>query len=998
MREHKRSQWRERMRWAALALAVPISMVAMLGMMPGTALAQEATAGTIEGTVVDAQGLAIPGASVIVTGSQGARTFVTDADGRFFAPFLQPGAYTVRVELQGFRPVTVEDVNVALGSRVSMGSLTLGVGGLAETVQVVASEPTVDLTSSSIGSNIESDFLARLPTQRRVSDVIQLAPGVAGSGGAGEANPSISGASGLENQYVIDGVNITNSGYGAIGSYSIVFGSLGSGVPFDFIEEVQVKTGGYSAEFGQATGGVVQAVTKSGGNQFRGSVFSYYQPEAFQSEFTPVVLPNATRAEAVNTTDTFFSDVGFEVGGPLWQDRLFFFGAVDRQWNRTSLIAPEGFPLRDLGEVDRERNAIAYSGKVTYQINDVNRLDFSVFGDPSEGELGPQRRTALTRTDLAGFSDIEFGGHNQTLRWEGVITPSLIVTASVSRATNLIEETPSVDTFFVSDTTVEPTRNSGGIGFYEVGNDGTNIQYQAKTTYLWRNHEFRGGFVFEDISYDNIIDRTGDPITLPDGTVTATGGSISILPDPQFGRIFRVTRANITNVRETRQNYFAFFLQDTWQVGDRLTIKPGIRYEQQELIGNLEDFTWDGNWAPRLGAVYDPVGRGRLKIFGNWGRYFAKVPNDLAARALSADAGVTRADYFDANLTQPIPDGVQTGSGDALTTTHFITAGLSASEFDPDSKSTYSDEWLVGTEYELAPGFSLGVNYIHRTFGRVLEDVGTLPMVAYFLPDVPGAGSVEYFITNPDTETPVAGDVGAPVGFEEAIHDYDAVTFTAEKRFGDRWGLQSSYRWSRLHGTFEGFFRNDNGQSDPAITSLFDFPTNDPTYAAIGVPQFGFEGDIRFLGAAGAGPLPLDRPHMFKVFGNYILPMGLNVGLGFTAQSGTPLTALAANPVYTNAGEIPLTPRGEGFETVDGFRDRTPWINSFDAHVDYRLRLFGNREIVLLADVFNLFDTQDVTDYDNYVEETFTVANPDFGRVLSYQIPRQLRIGARFVW
>jgi hypothetical protein len=985
------------MSWCSIRFgaAPAIAALALLTTPPAVA-AQEATTGVIEGQVIDAQGLAIPGATVIVTGAQGARTFITDAEGNFLAPFVTPGAHTVRVELQGFRPATVQDVNVALGQRVTLAPITLRVGGLTEAVEVVGSPPTVDTSSSSTGASLRSEFLERLPTQRQVSDVVQLAPGVADSGGAGEANPSIAGASGLENQYIIDGINVTNSGYGAAGSYSIVFGSLGSGVPFDFVEEVRVKTGGYEAEFGQATGGVVQAVTKSGGNQLRGSVFSYVQPEEFEADFTQVVLPNATRgAEAVNATDTFFSDAGFEIGGPLWKDRMFFFGAFDRQWNRTTLIAPEGFPLRDeLGEIDRERSAIAYSGKVTYQLSDIHRFDFSVFGDPSKGDLGPQRRTALLRVDRAAFSEIDFGGHNQTLRYEGVITPSWLVSASIARATNSIEETPFVDSWSVTDATFSPERVSGGLGFYEVGNDSGNVQYQVKTTYIWRDHELRGGFLFEDIGYDNIIDRTGPSFTLPDGTETATGATIQVLPDPEFGRVFRVVRANITNVRETEQNYFSFFLQDTWQLGRKLTIKPGLRYEQQKLIGNLEEFTWDGNWAPRLGAVYDPIGDGRMKVFANWGRYFAKIPNDLAARALSADAGVTRADYFDAELTQPIPNGVSA----ADTETHFITAGLSASDFDPDSKSTYSDEWLVGAEYEWFPGVNFGINYTRRSFGRVLEDVGTLPMIAYFLEDVEGADSVEYFITNPDANTPVVGNLGVPIEFEEAIHDYQALTLTAEKRFGARWGLQSSYRWSQLEGTFEGFFRNDNGQSDPAITSLFDFPTNDPTYTQIGGPQEGFRGDIRFLGALGQGPLPLDRPHQFKVYGTYVFNAGVTLGLGFNSQSGTPLTALAANPVYDSDGEIPETPRGAGFETVDGFRDRTPWTNTFDLHVDYRLRLFGDQNLVLLADVFNMFDTQEVTGYDNYTESAFGVPNPDFGRVIAYQAPRLIRVGARFSW
>jgi hypothetical protein len=290
------------------------------------------------------------------------------------------------------------------------------------------------------------------------------------------------------------------------------------------------------------------------------------------------------------------------------------------------------------------------------------------------------------------------------------------------------------------------------------------------------------------------------------------------------------------------------------------------------------------------------------------------------------------------------------------------------------------------------PSLSLGVRYVHRTFGKILEDVGTAPIAAYLL-GLPGLESVEYFITNPSPDTATVTDLGAR--FEEPIHDYDSVEFYADKRFADNWGVQASYRWSRLEGNFEGFYRNDNDQSDPGITSLFDFPTDDPSYTAIAVPQFGARGDIRFLGALGKGPLPLDRPHQFKVFGNYAFDMGLNVGLGMTIGSGVPLTALAANPVYENAGEIPETPRGAGFQTVDGFRERGEIQQEVAVHADYAFR-FGGRRLIVLADVFNVFDTQNVVDYDNYTESTFTDPNPDFGTRLAYQLPRRVRFGVRF--
>ncbi len=622
------------------------------------------------------------------------------------------------------------------------------------------------------------------------------------------------------------------------------------------------------------------------------------------------------------------------------------------------------------------------------------RANASFFGDPGWGPVGPQRRSSLLRTDLQGFSELDrFGGHNQALRIDGILTPVWLVEGAISRATNSVEEVPSVNSFAFTDRTATPNLRSGGIGFFE-NNDGRTLQLSLMGTNIanwYGNHQVRYGVEYQDIKYDNITNYSGTPFVLSNGQRTVTGATIDILPDPDFGRIFRVTRSNLSNVRETGQGYTSVFVQDTWRVTNRLTLRPGVRYERQAMDGNLADFTFGNNWGPRIGATYDPTGEGRMKAYANWGRFFAKIPNDLAARALSADAGVTRADYFDAELTQPIAEGTVAGG----TTRHLILAGLSPSTFDEDARSTYHDETLVGFEWEAFPGIAVDLRYTHRNFGRVLEDVGTAPMAAYFLLPTSQLNSVEYFITNPDEQTPVAfaSQFDNPT-FEEAIHDYDAFEIAVTRRFANNWGLQTSYRLSRLEGTFEGFFRNDNGQSDPAITSLFDFPTNDPSYVGLG-RDLGFRGDIRFLGEAGKGPLPNDRRHQFKVFGNYAFNMGLNLGLGLNVASGRPLTALAANPVYESPGEIPETPRGEGFDTEDGFRTRTKPTTQVDLHADYALRL-GSRRLVLLADVFNLFDTHTPIEYDDYTESVFHVANPDFGRRIAFQDPLAVRFGTRF--
>ncbi len=956
--------------------------------MTGLAQGQENTTGSITGRVVDAQNLPVPGASVTVITPQGPRTFVTDNDGRFFAPFLTPGQYEVKIELQGFQPLDRQNIQVQLGQRVEL-TLPLKVGELAESVSVTGSSPVIDTASTTTGVVLDSELLARIPVGRRFSDTLYIAPGVSSGGQVGRANPSMSGGSGLENQYVIDGVNVTNAGFGALGSYSIIFGSLGNGVPFDFVKEEQVKTGGYAAEFGQSTGGVVNVITKSGTNQLRGSLFGYVRPEALESSYDQVRTANGT----VNVTNTRSSDAGVEIGGPIVPSKLFFFGAIDPQWERTAYIAPEGFPLRSLGDVNQDRRLIPYAAKGTWQITTAHRIDASFFGDPARGNNGPQRYTALLGDDTSGFSKLDkYGGHNQTVKYEGALNDKWLLEASFARAQNTIVEVPSVDQWAITDFTVEPNGHSGGIGLYE-DNEGVNRQFEAKATNLIRGHQIRYGVEYDDVDYTDTFNRTGPTFTLPNGQQTVTGAEIEIHPDPVYGQIYRVVRANTANVHDTTQKYVNFFVQDTWSIGNRLKINPGLRYERQVLTGTLEDLTLGNNWAPRIGATYDPTARGVMKIYGNWGRFYSRIPNDLAARALSTDAGVTRADYFDAALTQPVPDGtVALG-----TISHFLPQGITADAIDPNVKLSYLNEAVAGFEYEALPGLNVGARFIHRDIPRVLEDVQPFPIVAGDLL-IPGARGVTYTLTNPGPDTPVEGDLGA--SFEKPIHRYNAIEFTADKRFSNQWALQASYRYSRLRGTYEGFFRDDNGQSDPGITSLFDFPTNDPSYTAIGVPQFGYAGDVRYLGALGEGPLPLDRPHQVKVFGYYAFRGGLNVGAGVSMTSGRPLTALAANPAYGSAGEIPDAPRGSGFETVDGFKTRTPFGYDTSLHADYGIQFAGNRRVVLVADVFNLFNTQRVLDYDPDIQTSFPAANPDFGdasrfNLAQLQTPRQVRFGVR---
>jgi len=941
------------------------------------ALAQETTSGSLRGRVSDAQNLAVVGATVSISSGQGTKTYQTDTDGRFFAPYLTPGLYNVRVEMSGFRPTEQRNVELRLGQRLEL-SLVLKVGDLKEDVEVSGAAAAVDTTSSTAGSTLHSDMLDRVPIGRKFTDALYIASGVSSGGGTGGANASISGGSGLENNFIIDGVNISDAGYGAAGSYSTTFKTLGNAITFDFVQEIQVKTAGFEAEFGQSTGGSLNVITKSGSNAFRGSVFGYFRPDALEASYKTLSSANGT----VNTTGTSVKEVGFTLGGPIVKDRLFFFAAFNPQWEQATLIAPPGFPLATLGEVPRDRRIMSYSAKVTYQLSDRHRFDVSFFGDPSRGDVGPQRATALTGATTAGFSSLEsYGGNNQTIRYSGILSPEFFVEASIGRATGVLREAASVDEWSFTDTTVVPNLVTGGVGRFESESNGERLQYTAKATYNLHKHSIRMGGLWEDISYLSVPDVTGPNFTLPGGQPAVTGAVYSAIPDPTYGKIYRVTSAYTANQLDTTQTYLAWFLQDNFQVTSRLTIRPGIRWEEQKLTGVGSGYTFTGAWSPRIGVTFDPTGKGRAKVFGNFGRFYTQYPQDLATRGFSALSAVNSADFFDKELTQPIPNGILAGQ----MLNHLVLSGTDPAHALPGTKNTYNDEWLFGGEYEVRPSLTVGLRYTHRDLRNVVED--TAPAARVLL-DLGIAQNIVFTIANPKDGYPSTApyNVGE---HEEFIRKYDAVELVAEKRLANKWSMQASYRWSRLWGDYEGFYRNDNNQSDPGLTSLADQPINDPSYTEIGVPRLGYQGDIRFLGRLGAGPLPNDRTHQFKVYASGGPYKGFNVGVGTIVGSGSPLTAFALRT-------IPMGPRGSGVATVDGQKERTPTQYAFDFHADYSFHLGRSQRLQLLADVFNVFNLDGVFAYNPTIELSGHRPNPDYGTITAVQDPRQIRLGVRF--
>jgi hypothetical protein len=769
-----------------------------------------------------------------------------------------------------------------------------------------------------------------------------------------------------------------------------------------------------------ATGGVVNVVTQTGTNEFHGDVFGYLQPQAIESGFKQLDTPNGN----VNREGSQRSDFGVAAGGPVVKNKLLLFGVFNPQFTRETFQAPKGFPLASLGSVDRKRHSYSYAGKLTYQASSNHTLTFSAFGDPSHGDNGPQRLISLDGDGTEAFSAIDYGSHQQTLRYEGVLSRSWLIEAAVGHSQSHFTEIPSANTNYVTNGLVTPVTITGGIGWFLNTRSHRN-DYQLKSTNIFQaagGHQLRYGIGIEALQYDVTNEVTGPTFLLPDGTPSASGAILNIVPDPRYGAIYSVNWAYLEKRHNTPQKYVSAFLQDTWQVGRRLTLRPGVRYEQERLTGDPPlchandsepgaadgtgplvacSFSFNGNWAPRIGATYDISGSGKTKLYASFSRFYVRLPNDLAARSLTSDAAVLLADYFDQDLTQPVPEGVDA----AGRTTHYVSS-TSPEIIDPRAKLTYSQEFVGGFELQAARAINLGVRYIHRTLPRVLEDGSQIPVVAYYTGVAPS--DIAYRMTNIAPGNPVIPDLpGLPTGISEERPNrrYDAIEVTANKAFSNHWSLIASYRYSKLQGNYEGFYNSPINQADPGLSTLFDFPVDDPSYREIGGPEFGFQGDIRYQGCAlGCGILPNDRPHQVKIAGQYSFE-SVNVGVVLNAGSGRPLTGLYANPLYGTI-EIPDNPRGSGIQTVDGLLRRTPFEFLVDARLDYTFKIGKSRRLLLSIDVVNVLDNQNPTAYDVYHDLAFQVPNPNFGEPVdgggsvlpSFRTPRQVRLGLRFEW
>jgi outer membrane receptor protein involved in Fe transport len=460
-----------------------------------------------------------------------------------------------------------------------------------------------------------------------------------------------------------------------------------------------------------------------------------------------------------------------------------------------------------------------------------------------------------------------------------------------------------------------------------------------------------------------------------------------------------------TTVNGRTFNWSAY-ARDSWQILPNLTLNAGVRYEEQRLryadhlqgtvdplTGNnlgKNALTLSGNFAPRIGLLYDWTKEGRSKIYGHWGRFFESVPLDINDRSFGGEVRFDQ--YWDpgntANCGDPVggiggPDGTQClNDPNAVAELAEFLFGSSGVLVAPGLKAQYLDETLAGVEYELMDDLKLGLALQHRTLGRVIEDVSTDNAETYIIANpgewsegeeqklvdqiddldmTPGNGVQDDCneVTDPDTAPQsdidcnrLAGQLEQYQGiriFDKPSRNYDALQFTVTRRFSKSLYVQGSYTYSKTEGNFPGLYSPNNGQVDPNISSQYDL--------------------IELL-ANRNGPLPNDRPHYVKLDGYYTFDLkkagSLTVGGRFRALSGVARDALGPHWLY-GPNEAFLLPRG----TIG----RTPFEHGLDMHFGYGRDLPKGMKIELFGDIFNIYNNQGAAG----VDDTYAFAFADNG-------------------
>ncbi len=918
----------------------------------GSALPAQTT-GSIVGRVTDEQGGVLPGVTVEAQSPalQGSRTAVTDGTGNYRLTLLPPGVYNVTFTLSGFATDSRKDVTVGLDEDTVL-SPVMGVS-LSEEITVTTDLPVVNTTTTELGTNLDVRALETLPTGRNYSSVVQITPGVSSDAhpeNTGQSSISVYGSTGAENVYYVDGVNTTG----------VEYGFQGKELNFEFIEAVDVKTGGYEAELGRATGGIINVITKSGGNEFHGDVFGYYDSDSLQSSADEVVATSGTVSGFTR------EDYGIGLGGYIVKDKLWFFGAYDRVSNTQDNVLSGG--PREGQAVESESDRDLGAAKLTFRLSDSQSIVATFFQDPRDDTGAVNDAQHTLNGDPVTYEGLRsFGGRDYALRYEGVVGANWVFSLQGARhqeENSVGPATADGDRIQFRTVVEDDVFQTGGFGLIQEKEFDRDFWGGSLTRFLG-GHQLKAGAEYEEESADVVRRNSG-------------GQQVDVLENkldpsrPIYSHFYWTTPdATVDNapvsalIAAPEHKVTTLYLQDRWSARPNLTLNLGVRWDRQEIIDASGEKRVDlkDDYAPRLGFVWDPEAQGRSKVFGSYGRYYEQLPMDLVVRSFSFER---QARIFNFSPTSTTPDPAAEA---ALEDTSSAIFGGFTEPVDPDLEHQYLNEYILGYEREVMPDVAAGIKGIYRDYGQVIEDFLCADDGTYCIGN-PGEGLMSRVFTLDYAQT-----FPAP----KAKRVYKGVQLDLQKRRSKNWQGLASYIYSKLDGNFDGLYAPfTNVGPDPNITAAydyFDFFTNGSDLSRI----------------TNTGPLSNDRRHQFKVSGTWFSPWKLSLGAAAYWRSGTPITRYGYSDIYA---------RYEFFLTKRGAEGRTPDNYEADLHLGYPVEV-GPVTFNLLADVFNVLNAQKAILVDQrwgFQEADNAAQNPvneDYKKAVLRTPPTSFRLGVR---
>ncbi|RRU06149.1 TonB-dependent receptor [Stenotrophomonas sp. 278] len=995
--------------------ALCVALGACLGIVaPGIAWAQ-----AVSGAVA---GRATAGDQVTVTStSTGASRSVTvGSDGSYRLGQLPVGDYRLQVSRNGEALGDSVAVSVAIGGTTTVNLASSGDVVNLDALQVVGTRVVnrVDVYSTETSFNVNRQEVSRLPVAQDLSAVALLAPGVVG-GNSTFGGLSFAGSSVAENAVFINGLNVTDM-YTRRGF---------SSAPFAFFSEFQVKTGGYSVEFGRSTGGVINAVTRSGSNEFEGGIEVTAEPAAWRSSGRDHFHRDGTAHSYASRDDSSFFKTNVWASGPVVKDKLFLFAMYeqrDEHGHNTSNDALTWFK--------NEADNGFWGTKLDWNITDDHSLALLAFSDEGETTAGAYNYDWDDNVIGAwgGDSVTESGGRNWSATYTGHFGETFTARAMVGQNNQRAFTRSSLDEAcspVFTDASYAPRLGQlNGLrpGCHPTGTavaERDDTRDVARLDFEWQlgSHLLRFGVDRElmtteqstrypgptQLSYTAYVARPGDEVW--DGANAYVPAGVT--------EMLRGRNRVSGGTFETEAN--AFYLEDIWNITPNLMLNLGVRWDR------FENRTADGDAfikmddliAPRFGFSWDMKGDGTTKLFGNAGRYYLPVTNNIN---VNFAGGLTdEYTYYVLNgwQTQANPVtgapyaapiiGQQVGPVDTRMNTGAADLRQSV---DRDLKAVYQDEYILGFQSMLNQAWSWGVNATYRRMTRALDD-----MRINYTPCGP-TGTTLWPIANPGESLTLWGDSsigcaeegwitidtansgyrkggsGEVVGYSKPKRTYKALEFQIDRAWDEKWLFNASYLWSRSDGNFEGPVNSDTGYGDTGMVQHWDHPANNERY----------------------GVLFNDFRHQFKLRAAYALNEMWSFGTTLQVQSGGPVTAFGVMwPNDSTAGGSTSSESSGGgtgwlcvancsgtyaereFEySPRGAYGRLPWTWTMGANVTWRLPVEGVDLSVRLS-VFNLFNKQEVVNvHQRYEAQPGQYRESTFNTGTRWQAPRYTQLQA----